>query len=201
MLFLVLAVDATASTQNRIVNCCMYNFTTFIFSSSHSVSSHAGNGNDTVIVKSVVVKPDHLQISKTWNVTTDCYNSKCICNWLYHSLILISQAQTVTRNGAILHMKLSWIDPSGMPIVLTDVDLNLCDFLTDYHNPCPWKPGNHSISYNNQFWSNLFPTVRHDCGVVCIDFIIFHRVNMKQNWWPQITMERMKCFALYLYSH
>ena len=77
MLLLIFTVDATASTQNRIVNCGMYNFTTFIFSGSHSVPSHAGNGNDTVIVKSVVVKPDHLRISKNWNVTMDCY-SKCM---------------------------------------------------------------------------------------------------------------------------
>ena len=69
-------------------------------------------------------------------------------------------------------MKLSWIDPSGMPIVLTDVHLNLCDFLADFHNPCPWKPGTHHISYNNQYWSDLFPTVRHDCVDICIDFII-----------------------------
>ena len=78
------------------------------------------------------------------------------------------------RNGAIIHMKLSWIDPSGMPIVLTDADLNLCDFLADFHNPCPWKPGTHYISYSNLFWPDIFPTVCHNCVVISIYFIIFH---------------------------
>ena len=78
------------------------------------------------------------------------------------------------RNGAILLIKLSWIDPSGMPIVLTNVDLNFCDFLADFQNPCPWKPGTCSISYNNLFWPDLLPTVGHDCVDICIDFIIFH---------------------------
>ena len=46
--------------------------------------SVTGNGNDTVIFKSVMVTPDHLQISKNWNLSMDCYNSKCMQLVVYH---------------------------------------------------------------------------------------------------------------------
>ena len=68
------------------------------------------------------------------------------------------------RNGGILHIKLSWIDPSGVPIVLTDGRINLCDLFADFHDPCTWKPGTHHISYNNQTWPDVFPTVSNDCA-------------------------------------
>ena len=63
------------------------------------------------------------------------------------------------RNGDTINLKLSWIDKPGLPIVLTEADLNLCDFLADFHNPCPWKPGIHHISRDHQIWPNILPTV------------------------------------------